>query len=268
MNTPRPATASPHLELRGVNLSFPQRGGGRLQVFDGIDFSVRRGSFTSVVGPSGCGKSTLLRIADGLLKPQAGDVLRDGEPVTGPTSAMAMVFQEDLLLPWRNVLANVLFPLELAHNVTAQTRDFAMQLLDVVGLSDFTESYPHELSGGMRQRVNLARGLVNDPEILLLDEPFSSLDAQTREVMQEELLRIWSNFNKTVLFVTHQIDEAVYLADRVVVMTQRPAQIREVVEIELGRPRPLSLKRSRELGEYVDHIWDQIIDEARAAART
>lgn len=258
----------PHLELRGVSLSFPQRGGGgRLQVFDNIDFSVEKGSLTSVVGPSGCGKSTLLRIADGLLPPQRGEVLRAGEPVTEPTTQMSMVFQEDLLLPWRNVLNNVLFPLELAKNVTAKTKSFALELLEIVGLADFKDAFPHELSGGMRQRVNLARGLVNDPEILLLDEPFSALDAQTREVMQEELLRIWSTLDKTVLFVTHQIDEAVYLADRVVVMTQRPARIREVVEIDLGRPRPLSMKRSPELGAYVDHIWDQIIDEARAAAR-
>lgn len=256
-----------HLELRGVSLSFPQRGGGRLQVFDNIDFSVEQGSLTSVVGPSGCGKSTLLRIADGLLPPQKGEVLRAGEPVTEPTTEMSMVFQEDLLLPWRNVLNNVLFPLELAQNLTAETKSFARELIEIVGLTDFTDAFPHELSGGMRQRVNLARGLVNDPEILLLDEPFSALDAQTREVMQEELLRIWSTLDKTVLFVTHQIDEAVYLADRVVVMTQRPARIREVVEIELGRPRPLSMKRSPELGGYVDHIWDQIIDEARAAAR-
>lgn len=264
MSTP---SSVAHLELRGVSLSFPQRGGGRLQVFDKIDFAVEPGSFTSVVGPSGCGKSTLLRIADGLLAPHTGEVLLDGSPVTGPTSNMAMVFQEDLLLPWRNVIDNVLFPLELAHNVTSETRSFAKELLDIVGLGEFADSYPHELSGGMRQRVNLARGLVNDPEVLLLDEPFSALDAQTREVMQEELLRIWSTLNKTVLFVTHQIDEAVYLADRVVVMTQRPAQIREVVEIDLGRPRPLSMKRSTELAHYVDHIWAQIIDEARAAAR-
>lgn len=260
-------TARPHLELKEVSLSFPLRGGGRLQVFEKIDFSVEKGSFTAVVGPSGCGKSTLLRIADGLLPPHTGEVRRDGHLVTEPSHHMTMVFQEDLLLPWRNVYNNVMFPLELAKRVNPESRKFAEELIEIVGLQDFTEAYPHELSGGMRQRVNLARGLVINPDILLLDEPFSALDAQTREVMQEELLRIWSTLNKTVLFVTHQIDEAVYLADRVVVMTQRPAQIREVVEIELERPRPLSMKRSPELARYVDHIWDLIIEEARAAAK-
>lgn len=256
-----------HLELEDISLSFPQRGGGTLQVFESIDFAVQPGSFTAVVGPSGCGKSTLLRIANGLQIPHRGSVRLHGDAVTGPTTEMAMVFQEDLLLPWRSVMDNILFPLELAHNVTPETKAFAQELIDVVGLKGFEESYPRELSGGMRQRVNLARGLVRDPEILLLDEPFSALDAQTREVMQEELLRIWRTYEKTVVFVTHQIDEAVYLADQVVILSQRPARVKESVQIDLGRPRPLSLKRSPELAEYVDHIWGQVIDEAREAAR-
>jgi NitT/TauT family transport system ATP-binding protein len=170
-----------------------------------------------------------------------------------------MVFQDDLLLPWRTVRDNVLLPLQFQRRLTPETRAFADQLLAVVGLADFAGAYPAELSGGMRQRVNLARGLVCDPDILLLDEPFSALDAQTRELMQEELLRIWATFRKTVLFITHQIDEAVYLSDRVVVMAPRPSRIVDVIDVDFPRPRPLTIKRDPRFSALVERVWNHVM---------
>jgi NitT/TauT family transport system ATP-binding protein len=255
------------LELRDVCLSYRRRDGSELPVLEGIRLHVAAGEFVSVVGASGCGKTTLLRIANGLARPDRGEVLVSGRRLTGPSPLQAFVFQEDLLLPWRSVLANVLFPLELRGELNDESRRFAARLLEVVGLAGFERSYPHELSVGMRQRVNLARALVVSPGILLLDEPFAPLDAQTREILQDELLRIWDLDRKTVLFVTHQIDEAVYLSDRVVVLSSRPARVREVVPVEIPRPRALAVKRSRALGEKVEHIWALIADEARRAAR-
>ncbi len=251
------------LDLLGICLAFPQRDGGELPVLDDVSLRVAPGEFVSVVGASGCGKTTLLRIANGLARPDRGEVRVGGQPLRGPSPKQAFVFQEDLLLPWRSVLANVLFPLELRHTAGGEARERAARLLRTVGLAGFERSYPHELSVGMRQRVNLARALVVEPGVLLMDEPFAALDAQTREILQDELLRLWDMDRKTVLFVTHQIDEAVYLSDRVVVLSTRPARVREVVEIDVPRPREPSLKRSGSLGGYVEHIWSLIADEAR-----
>lgn len=246
------------LELHDVGVSFAQRDGTKLSVLENINLAISRGEFLSVVGPSGCGKTTLLRVVAGLIATESGTVELAGQIVDGPSRRTGFVFQDDLLLPWRTVIGNVLLPLELRRNVNQETKAFANDLLELVGLARFARSYPHQLSGGMRQRVNLARALVINPEVMLLDEPFAALDAQTREVLQVELLRIWTAFQKTVVFITHQIEEAVFLSDRVVVMGTAPGAIEDVISIGLGRPRPVSVKRSLEAGAYVEQIWSHI----------
>jgi len=189
----------------------------------------------------------------------------DGKPLSGPGSNRGFVFQNDSLLPWRTVFANAVIGREIAGRLGEAERRRTMELLQLVGLAGFENYHPRQLSGGMRQRVNLARALAIDPEILLMDEPFSSLDAQTREIMQTELMRIWDEGRKTVLFVTHQIDEAVFLSDRVLVFARRPGRLRENVTIDLPRPRALALKRTPEFVRYVDHIWRLIEDDVRAS---
>jgi NitT/TauT family transport system ATP-binding protein len=210
-------------------------------------------------------KTTFLRIVAGLEEATSGEVLLDGRQVRGPGGDRGFVFQNDSLLPWRTVLANALVGPEIAGSLGAAERRRTLDLLKLVGLEGFENYYPRQLSGGMRQRVNLARALAIDPEILLMDEPFSALDAQTREIMQTELMRIWEKGRKTVLFVTHQIDEAVFLSDRVLVLARRPGRIQESVTIELPRPRTLAIKRTSEFVRYVDHIWRLIEDDVRAS---
>jgi NitT/TauT family transport system ATP-binding protein len=248
------------LEVSGLSKQF-----GDLQVLQEIDLAVERGEFISVVGPSGCGKTTFLRIVAGLEPASAGSVLLDGRALSGPGSSRGFVFQNDSLLPWRTVLGNALIGPEVAGQIGPRERQRTLDLLKLVGLGGFEGYYPRQLSGGMRQRVNLARALAIDPEILLMDEPFASLDAQTREIMQTELLRIWEQGRKTVLFVTHQIDEAVFLSDRVLVFARRPGRVQETVQIKLPRPRELPIKSSPEFVEYVDHIWRLIEDDVRQA---
>ncbi len=218
-----------------------------------------------MVGPSGCGKTTFLRIVAGLEPASSGSILLDGRALSGPGGSRGFVFQNDSLLPWRTVLGNALIGPEVAGQIGPRERQRTLDLLKLVGLGGFEGYYPRQLSGGMRQRVNLARALAIDPEILLMDEPFASLDAQTREIMQTELLRIWEQGRKTVLFVTHQIDEAVFLSDRVLVFARRPGRVQETVQIKLPRPRELAIKRSPEFVEYVDHIWRLIEDDVRQA---
>jgi len=251
---------APKLAVKSLSKSF-----GALEALRGIDIEVERGGFVSVVGPSGCGKTTFLRIVAGLEPASAGEVRLDGRIVHKPGGDRGFVFQTDSLLPWRTVLANALIGPEVAGRAGAAARARTLDLLKLVGLDGFEQYYPRQLSGGMRQRVNLARALAIDPEILLMDEPFSSLDAQTREIMQTELLRIWEEGRKTVLFVTHQIDEAVFLSDRVLVFARRPGRLQESVEIKLPRPRTLAIKRTPEFVSYVDHIWRLIEDDVRAS---
>jgi NitT/TauT family transport system ATP-binding protein len=238
-----------------------QRSAEPIQVFDDISFEVGASEFISLVGPSGCGKTTFLRILDGLIPRDDGDILLDGKAVIKPGPDKGFVFQDSSLLLWRTVIDNVILGLELQGVDKKASRKKAEHFIALVGLKGFEQHYPHELSGGMQQRVNLARALIVDPEILLMDEPFASLDAQTREIMQAELLKMWRQTRKTVVFVTHQIEEAVYLSDRVVVFSARPAKIREIVKVDLPRPRSLTVKRSREFLQLADHIWSLIQDE-------
>lgn len=242
------------ISVEGVSKRYQARDGHVVEAIAELSFGVREGEFTSVVGPSGCGKSTLLKIVAGLLAPSNGKVLFRGAAVTEPLPSFGMVFQEAILFPWRSVLRNVELPIEVLKLDRARFAPRAKELLDLVGLEGFAEKYPHELSGGMQQRVAIARALVQDPAILLMDEPFGALDAMTREQMALELQRIWYQARKTVLFVTHSIAEAVFLSDRVLVMSGRPAEIKEVVPIDLPRPRNIEMTASSEFGAYVTHI--------------
>jgi NitT/TauT family transport system ATP-binding protein len=251
---------APKLQISHLGKSF-----GELQALHDINLAIERGEFIAVVGPSGCGKTTFLRIVAGLEPASSGEVELDGRAVRGPGGDRGFVFQTDNLLPWRTVFANAIIGREVAGQVGPAERRRTLELLKLVGLEGFESYHPRQLSGGMRQRVNLARALAIDPQVLLMDEPFSSLDAQTREIMQTELMRIWEAGRKTVLFVTHQIDEAVFLADRVLVFARRPGRLRESVAIELARPRALAIKRTPEFVRYVDHIWRLIEDDVRAS---
>src|SRR5438105_12159146 len=218
------------LEARGVRLEYFQpRTNTRLTALDGVSLQIMDGEFVSIVGPSGCGKTTFLSVVDGLIAATSGRILVEGQVVTRPGPDRAVVFQDASLLPWRTVLKNVLYGLECIGVPRKQAHERARHFIAMVGLSGFEQNYPYELSGGMQQRVNLARALVIDPKILLMDEPFASLDAQTREAMQEELLQIWAKAGKTVLFVTHQIDEAIFLSDRVVVFSGRPGKVTQSI---------------------------------------
>jgi len=229
---------------------------------DGVDLDVGDGEFVAIVGPSGCGKTTFLNAVDGLIPIAGGSLTLDGNELTGPGRDRAMVFQQPGLLPWRTVLGNVLFGVEAQGTMTkAEALARAKQQIEIVGLTGFEDAYPLELSGGMQQRVNLARALLTDPEMLLLDEPFAALDAQTREMMQLELLRIWNRSRKTALFITHDIKEAIYLADRVIVFTKRPGRVKCEIQVELARPRDLRVKRDSKFLAYEDQIWDSIQEE-------
>jgi NitT/TauT family transport system ATP-binding protein len=236
---------------------------GDLSVLQSISVDVRQGEFVSIVGPSGCGKTTFLRIIGGLETATDGEARLDGRLIEGPGNDRGFVFQQDSLLPWRSVLGNTILGPEISGKTGAETTSRVRGLLRLVGLSGFEDYYPKQLSGGMRQRVNLARALALDPQILLMDEPFSALDAQTREIMQTELLRIWDEGRKTVLFVTHQIDEAVILSDRIFVFARRPGRIQQIVDVPLPRPRTLAMKRDPEFVALVDTIWRMIEHDVR-----
>ena len=226
-----------------------------------VSLTVNEGEFLAIVGPSGCGKTSLLNIVAGLLPYEDGTVAIDGKKVSGPGTDRAVVFQNSSLLPWRSIAGNVRYGMEMQRRFDEKTmRERTDHFIKLVGLTGFEKHYPNELSGGMQQRVNLARALAADPVVLLMDEPFAALDAQTREFMQAELLKIWSQARKTVLFITHQINEAIYLADRVVVMSARPGQVKDVFRVPFDRPRTLSLKRDPRFLEIEDKIW-QLVEE-------
>ena len=251
------------LEARGICKSYT-KSEMTTEVLREISLTIAPSEFVSIVGASGCGKTTFLRIVDGLIQPDSGEILIDDRSITEPGQDRGFVFQADCLLPWRTVMDNVALGLELQGKDRQTARENALPYIRLVGLQGFENSHPSELSGGMRQRANLARALAINPKVLLMDEPFAALDAQTREIMQQELLRIWSQERKTVLFVTHQIEEAVYLSDRVIVFTARPGRIKQIVTVQLGRPRPFEMKQSPELNGYVRQIWKLIEEEVLA----
>jgi NitT/TauT family transport system ATP-binding protein len=257
------------LEAQGIRLEYYQpRTNSKLVALDDVSLTIREGEFVSIVGPSGCGKTTFLSVVDGLIPSTAGRIVVDGKVATTPGPDRAVVFQDASLLPWRTVLSNVLYGLECQGVRRGEARERAQHFIEMVGLQGFEQHYPYELSGGMQQRVNLARALVMDPQILLMDEPFAALDAQTREVMQEELLQIWLRAKKTVLFVTHQINEAIYLSDRVIVFTARPGRVKRTLAVDIERPRKLVVKRDPRFHRLEDDIWELIEDEVKKTMLT
>ena len=250
------------LQIEGLSKSF-----GSLEVLRDIDISIADHEFLAIVGPSGCGKTTLLRMIAGIEKADDGLIMIDGQAIKGPGADRGFVFQQDSLMPWRTVWHNAVFGLEIGGRLDDGARSRTRRLIELVGLTGFDRFYPNQISGGMRQRVNLARALALDPQVLIMDEPFSALDAQTREVMQLELLRIWQDGRKTVMFITHQIDEAVFLADRIVVLGRRPGRVKESIKIDLPRPRELSVKRRPEFTAYADRVWTLIEKDVRASVQ-
>jgi NitT/TauT family transport system ATP-binding protein len=250
----RKAATRPLIRVVGLDKRYPVRQGEPVQALSGVGFDLQDGEFLSVVGPSGCGKSTLLRIMAGLDRATRGEVLLGGEPVSRPSRDIGIVFQQPTLLPWRSVLENVLLPAQMQRLDRAHSLSRARDLLELVGLSGFVGNYPFELSGGMQQRVAICRALVCDPRILLMDEPFGALDAMTREQMNVELMRIQAEQQKTVVFITHSIPEAVFLGDRVMVMTPRPGRISQMAEIDLPKPRTLATMGSASFASQCNDI--------------
>lgn len=254
------------LALQGVGKQFAVRGSAeRFTAIDDISIEVGAGEFLVLVGPSGSGKSTLLDLLGGLSTPSSGRILLDGAPISGPGLDRGVVFQQYALLPWRTARANIQFGLEAKGVPRKERKAIADHYLELVGLIGFGDRYPHELSGGMKQRVAIARSLAFDPEVLLMDEPFAALDAQTRESLQDELLRIWEATGKTILFITHGIDEAVYLGQRVAVLTSRPGRIKAVIDIDIARGGDIDVRSSEQFREYRHRIWTELQSEVSRA---
>lgn len=243
------------IAVRNVSKIFA-RDGQETVALDGVDLDIREGEFLAVVGPSGCGKSTLMRLIGGLDMPTRGEVTIGGAAITAPVTDLGIVFQKPVLLEWRTVLENVMFQIDMRGEKRRDHLDSARQLLAAVGLADFEDRYPHELSGGMQQRASIARALIHEPPLLLMDEPFGALDALTREQMRLDLEELWLSTRKTVIFITHSIDEAVLLADRVVVMTPRPGRVDRILDIALERPRGLEGRKTPEFLAAVDEITE------------
>jgi NitT/TauT family transport system ATP-binding protein len=250
------------LLIDNVSVWFDDRQRGRVLAVDGVSAEISDGEFVCVVGPSGCGKSTLLNVAGGLVHANIGQVLVDGQPIAGPGPDRGMVFQSYTLYPWLSVRANIEFGLKLAKVPTAERRRVSDRLIELVRLEGFADTYPKALSGGMRQRVAIARALANNPRVLLMDEPFGALDAQTRALMQELLLDVWNREGRTVVFVTHDIDEAIFLADRVLIMSHRPGRIRLELPVPLTRPRGYALLATPEFAELKRQVLDVIHEES------
>jgi NitT/TauT family transport system ATP-binding protein len=250
------------LEAIGVRKVY-RKDGREMPVLDVERFVAREGEFITIIGPSGCGKSTFLHIMGGFIPAESGTITVYGNAVNGPGPDRGMMFQEFALFPWKTVADNVAWGLEAQGFEKQKINETVAQYLEIMNLVEFRNHYPAEISGGMKQRTALARVLAFDPKVLLMDEPFGALDAQTRETMQEEVTRIWERTRKTIVFVTHDIEEAVFLGDRVIVLSARPGRIREEVRIELPRPRTLEIKKSLQCHEYRNHIWDLIRSESR-----
>ena len=250
------------LEVRNLRVEYQmRRSQQRILALKDISFGSGAWEFVAIVGPSGCGKTSLLHVIAGLVPATQGNIFIDGHPITQPGRDRAIVFQSAALMPWRTVYRNVTYGLEIQKLPADIIQGIARELIGLVGLTGFEESYPRELSGGMQQRVNLARALATSPEVLLMDEPLSSLDAQMRELMQFEIQRIWMETHKTILYVTHLIDEAVFLADRVIVLTARPGTIKVIVPIDLPRPRTIKLKKSPDFHRLQSMLWDLTEEE-------
>jgi NitT/TauT family transport system ATP-binding protein len=245
------------IDIEGLSKTYASRNGG-VTALDNISLAIKQNEFVTLVGPSGCGKSTLLKLIGALIRPSRGTLLFDGVALLRPTRDVGIVFQESVLLQWRTVLDNVLLPTEILGLDRRKSRARAMELIDLVGLAGFEQRYPRELSGGMQQRVSICRALIHNPSVLLMDEPFAALDAMTREELGFELMRIWAVDRKTVVFVTHNITEAILLADRVVAMTPRPGRIARVVDIELPRPRTIDMEFSEKFKSYSDQVREVI----------
>jgi NitT/TauT family transport system ATP-binding protein len=255
----------PVVEVRNVSHTFTKQtkeGVLETQAVCEANLSVEKDEFLVMLGPSGCGKTTLLRLIHGLIKPTQGEILVNGMPVEGPGMDRAFVFQAINLLPWRNTIDNVVLGLEIKGMEKEEQHDIAQKYIDMVGLSGFESHYPHELSGGMQQRVGIARALAVNPEILLMDEPFGYLDALTRMALQQELLQIWSKQKKTCIFITHDLDESIFLGDRVVLMSCRPGRITETFPIDLPRPRPgHDIRNTTQFQEIRANIWEKLKEE-------
>ncbi|UCE73321.1 MAG: ABC transporter ATP-binding protein [Methanomassiliicoccales archaeon] len=245
--------------LKNVSKSFDD-----LMAVRDLSLVVKDEEFVSLLGPSGCGKTTVLRLIAGLEQPTNGEIYEDGKLVSGPGSDRGMVFQEFALFPWRTVIKNVEFGLEIKGLSKHKRREKALKYIDLVNLEGFEDTYPHELSGGMKQRVGIARALANEPDVLLMDEPFGSLDAQTRNIMQKELLRIWEQTKTTIIFVTHSVDEAVYLSDRIIALTARPASVKKTIPVNLLRPRD---RTSEEFAKIRHDVLQELGDEVTLALK-
>lgn len=259
--------AVPILQMTDVAKTYRTRDGRSIYAVSPFTLAVHRGEFLSIVGPSGCGKTTVLNMMTGLVRPSAGSIFFQGVPLDGPSTEMSLVFQRPVLLPWRRIIDNVLLPAEvMKRRPWKRYVDKAHELLAMVGLQNFVQAYPHELSGGMQQRASIARALVTDSQALLMDEPFAALDAMTREEMNLELMRIWALTQRTIVFVTHNISEAVLLSDRIIVMSARPGMVREIIPVDLDRPRTLSLLGDPRFGTIADRVRRLL--EKNASAQT
>jgi NitT/TauT family transport system ATP-binding protein len=255
------SATEPQLVIDNVSKQFGE-GAGAVRAVDRVSFNVMPGEFVACIGPSGCGKSTLFNMIGGLLTDYEGDIRIDRERISGPHPYVGMVFQEESTFPWRNVIDNVAFPLELQNMAKSERYDRAQKFVDLVGLKGFENRVPSELSGGMKQRVSIARTLVSGPRILLMDEPFAALDEQTRLLLGDKITQIQQDLHQTTLLITHNLTEAVQLSDRIVVMTYRPGQVKRIVDIKLPRPRTSDVVSSDAFGHYVAEIWADLREEA------
>ena len=251
------------LEIDDVSKTYNVDEPNSVEAVRDISLDIEEGEFLSIVGPTGCGKSTLMEIVAGLIEPTSGEIRLDGDTITGPREEIGVVFQEDSTFPWRTTMENVEFGLEMHGEGKAVRRERSQEIIDLVGLASFEDAYPNELSGGMRQRVAIARTLALNPEIMLMDEPFGALDEQTRLILGEELLRICRETNQTTMFITHSLTEAVHLSDRVLVMTARPGVIKDIVDVDIPRPRDADVVTTDAFTDITDRLWESLRKEAQ-----